>query len=204
MATLSAGTRRRALDRLASGEPLDLLVIGGGVTGRTRVEAGPGARHRTGRRGGEDPHRGSGAPSRRRTGRAAAGVGPRGARRCRGLAAPNAGDDAQDPQSAAVRRARVRHLRRCLGARRVAPAGRRTRGGARRGGARRTVRQCARRAGSRTGARAGAGAAGGRREAAVPVGVAAVADRDAFATVLPSPRCPRRSGGRRTAGHPVR
>ncbi|EON32348.1 glycerol-3-phosphate dehydrogenase [Gordonia terrae C-6] len=33
MATLSAGTRRRALDRLASGEPLDLLVIGGGVTG---------------------------------------------------------------------------------------------------------------------------------------------------------------------------
>ena len=33
MATLSAETRRRALDRLASDEPLDLLVIGGGVTG---------------------------------------------------------------------------------------------------------------------------------------------------------------------------
>ena len=33
MATLSADTRRRALDRLTSGDPLDLLVIGGGVTG---------------------------------------------------------------------------------------------------------------------------------------------------------------------------
>ncbi|AFR51337.1 glycerol-3-phosphate dehydrogenase/oxidase [Gordonia sp. KTR9] len=33
MATLSAATRRRALDRLASDEALDLLVIGGGVTG---------------------------------------------------------------------------------------------------------------------------------------------------------------------------
>ncbi|MFT4395417.1 glycerol-3-phosphate dehydrogenase/oxidase [Gordonia lacunae] len=33
MATLSVHTRRRALDRLASGEPLDLLVIGGGITG---------------------------------------------------------------------------------------------------------------------------------------------------------------------------
>ncbi|WP_439030892.1 glycerol-3-phosphate dehydrogenase/oxidase [Gordonia terrae] len=33
MATLSAATRARALDRLASGDPVDLLVVGGGITG---------------------------------------------------------------------------------------------------------------------------------------------------------------------------
>ena len=69
----------------------------------------------------------SDTPGRRRAGRPTGGVGPRGPGGRLRLGAPDAGDDAQDPQPAAVVRGRVRHLRRRVDPRRAAPARRRAR-----------------------------------------------------------------------------
>ncbi len=109
---------------------------------RARVETRPGAGGAAGdderadrsRRGRSDP------PGRRRTGRPAGRVGPRGAGRRLRLGAPDAGHHAQDPQPAAGVRGRVRHLRRRVDPRRAAPARQRAGRRARRRGAGRALR----------------------------------------------------------------
>ena len=115
------------------------------------------------------------------------------------LGAPDAGDDAQDPQPVAGVGGCVRHLRRRVDPRRVAAVG----GGS---GVARDAEVLAERYEQAldelpggAGARAGAGAAGRGRQEALQVRPAAVADRDAVAALLPAARRAGGPGGRRAA-----
>ncbi len=114
-------------DRRPAGPAGQPAARRGRGAGRPRFEAraGPRAAEATTGRGRARAAGRSGAPRGGRAGGAAAGVGPRGAGRRVRLGAPDAGDHAQDPQPAAGVGGCVRHLRRRVGPRRAAAAGRR-------------------------------------------------------------------------------